>query len=167
MDADAAAQASRPAEPPSAPESVPRALPAPDRGLQPTAPPPDLIRRGIVVTHGVGDQRRGDQLDIVVAPLVVFLSEALGHRRVRLNARTVLDDDGIASATIHLLSEDCQEVLEEWRVREAWWAHSFSPRSTSSILSWATIQFVFHSMATVQNVVARNLDRFFRRQDNP
>jgi hypothetical protein len=164
MNADAAAHGNHFAELPSVAEPSPRARPAPEPAPRSAASPPGLIRRGIVVTHGVGDQRRGDQLDIVVAPLVAFLSQALGHRRVRLNARTVLDDDGIASATIHILSEDQLQVLEEWRVREAWWAQSFRPSSTSSILSWATIQFVFHSMATVQNVVARNLDRLFTRQ---
>ena len=38
------------------------------------------VHRGIVVTHGVGSQRRADQLDTVVEPLMTFLCRALVPR---------------------------------------------------------------------------------------
>ena len=122
-------------------------------------PLPGVSRRAIVVTHGVGDQRRGDELDTVVEPLIAFLGKALGHERVRLKARTLLDDDGIAAAVIHLTSPD-GTVLEEWQVREAWWADTFRVSPTRSVLFWSTIQFVFHTMATVEQVIGRNIQRF-------
>ena len=71
-----------------------------------------MIRRGIVVVHGVGEQGRSDQLDTVVEPLVEFLSRGLGHGNVHLVARTHREGGGTPSATIHLTPPG-GEPLEE------------------------------------------------------
>jgi len=38
-----------------------------------------MIRRGIIVVHAVGDQRRGEQLDVVADTVEEFIGRALGH----------------------------------------------------------------------------------------
>jgi hypothetical protein len=98
-----------------------------------------VIHRGIVVVHGVGHQSRADQLDWVVESLVDFLSEALGHNNVQLTARTEPGNDALASARIRLTLRGATEPFEEWHIREAWWAQSFRPSGSATVLGWALV----------------------------
>jgi hypothetical protein len=116
-----------------------------------------MIRRGIVITHGVGSQRRIDQLDAVVEPLMAFLCRSLGYENVHLVARTQVSDDLLASAMIHLTLPNGEE--EEWNVREAWWAESFRSSPSTTVLPWAIGAAFFHLRSTWQNVFARNVAR--------
>jgi hypothetical protein len=123
-----------------------------------------VIYRGIVVVHGVGRQQRGDQLDSVVEPLIEFLgSQAIGHRNARVVARNPRSGDDGASSVIHLAKPDTGEVVEQWDVREAWWAQVFQPSSAQTVLSWAIIAFFAHVSSTIQNVLLRNAARLIGR----
>jgi hypothetical protein len=115
-----------------------------------------VIRRGIVVVHGVGEQRRADQLDTVVESLVGFLSRVAGHGNVHLITRTHREGGATPSATIHITPPG-GKPLEEWHIREAWWAQSFKPSDTSSVLGWAMRAFFAHLASTWQNILVRNL----------
>jgi hypothetical protein len=118
-----------------------------------------VIRRGIVVVHGVGEQQRADQLDTVVEQIVAFLGRALGHGNVRLVARTHRDDNATtASATIHLTPPNGYSP-EEWHVREAWWAESFKPTDKATIIGWALRAFWNHLAATFCMLFWRNVAR--------
>jgi hypothetical protein len=119
--------------------------------------PTSVVRRGIVVTHGVGEQKRAEQLDTVVEPLVWFLGQTLGPENVQLKVRTLLDDQGIARADIHILDPQTREVREAWQVREAWWAESFRPSESGSIFGWAVIAAGFHVRSTARYVVWANI----------
>jgi hypothetical protein len=124
-----------------------------------------MIRRGIVVTHGVGSQRRIDQLDDVVEPLMTFLCRALGYENVHLVARTQVSDDLLASAVIHLTPPN--GAPEEWHVREAWWAESFRSSPSATVLPWAIGAAAFHLRSTWQNVFVRNVGRVLGRGPAP
>jgi hypothetical protein len=124
-----------------------------------------MIHRGIVVTHGVGSQRRVDQLDDVVEPLMTFLCRSLGYANVHLVARTQVSDDLLASARIRLTPPGAEP--EEWYVREAWWAQTFRPSPSVTILSWAVGAAYFHLRSTWQYVLARNVKRAIGRAPEP
>src|SRR5215218_11497780 len=121
-----------------------------------------MIRRGIVVTHGVGSQRRIDQLDDVVEPLMSFLGHALGYKNVHLVARTQVSDDLLASAVIQLTPPN--GAPEEWHVREAWWAESFRSSPSATVLSWAVGAAIFHLRSTWRNVFWLNVKRVVGRE---
>jgi hypothetical protein len=124
-----------------------------------------MIRRGIVIVHGVGNQQRGDELDDVIEPLVEFLgARAVGHANVHVVARNPRSGDTGASARIHLYrpgATPAQEILEEWDVREAWWAHVFRPSGGAGILAWAMRALVAHIHSTIENILWRNIVRVF------
>ncbi len=126
-----------------------------------------MIRRGIVVTHGVGQQRRADQLSTIVEPLVAFLGRSLGHGNVHLTARTGPDEDGVATAWIFLRKPGCDLPVEEWVVREAWWAESFRPSTSGTIIIWALRAFWHHIQATYEKVFLRNIRRVLPWMDKP
>lgn len=126
-----------------------------------------MIRRGIVVTHGVGHQRRADQLSTVIEPLLAFLGQSLGHGNVHLTARTGPDEEGVATAWISLTKPGCEEAEEEWVVREAWWAESFRPSTSGTIITWALRAFCHHIHATFRVVFWRNMRRAVPRISNP
>ncbi len=126
-----------------------------------------MIRRGIVVTHGVGQQRRADQLSTVVEPLVAFLGRSLGHGNVHLTARTGPDEDGVATAWIFLRKPGCDVPEEEWVVREAWWAESFRPSTSGTVIIWALRAFWHHIQATYEQVFLRNVRQALPWAESP
>jgi hypothetical protein len=118
-----------------------------------------VIRRGIVVVHGVGHQSRADQLDWVVESLVDFLGKAMGHNNVQLTARTGPGDDALASARIRLTLPCTTEPFEEWHIREAWWAQSFRPSGSATVLGWALVAAYYHVVTTAKGVFGHNVAR--------
>jgi len=120
-----------------------------------------MKRRGIVVVHGIGSQNRADQLDIFTEPLVRFLGTAVGHDNIELNVKVPIETDDISWATVRI--KDGPTVLEEWHIREAWWARSFKPSGAQSVLGWGIRAGIAIAGATVQNVLLRNVRRMFGR----
>lgn len=118
--------------------------------------------RGIVVVHGVGSQRPGEQLDAVVEPLVDFLGRALGRAHVSLVSRTPPGEDRVGEAEIHL--RDGSTLTEIWHVREAWWAQSFRPSATSAVLVWMLTAIAFHVYSSLVNGLIRPIARAFQRE---
>ncbi len=122
-----------------------------------------MIRRGIVLVHGVGNQRRAEQLDWVVEDLVECLGRWLGRDRVHLAAWTSPDDRGVAHASIHLHTSGTAEPDEVWEVREAWWARSFRPSNSGTVLGWAVSAFITYARQVWYWVGERNLGRIVGR----
>ncbi len=122
-----------------------------------------VIRRGIVVVHGIGHQQRGDQLDEVVEPVVEFLGQKLGHENVHVVAHTGRTDGADATAAIVVRPEGDDASAEQWDIHEAWWAQTFRPSDSSTVLGWAVRAYVTHVNATVQDVLVRNVRRLFGR----
>jgi len=123
-----------------------------------------MIQRGIVIVHGVGHQSRADQLDWVVESLVDFLGRALGHYNVQLTARTEPSTDDLASARIRLTLPGATEPFEEWHIREAWWAQSFRPSGSATVLGWALVAAYYHVVTTAQGVLGHNVARLAARR---
>jgi hypothetical protein len=122
-----------------------------------------MIRRGIVVVHGIGHQQRGDQLDDVVEPVVEFLGQKLGHANVHVVAHTGRTDGADATATIAIRPDGDDNLAEQWDVHEAWWAQTFRPSDAATVLGWAVRAYVAHVHSTVQNVLERNVRRLLGR----
>src|SRR5919202_1793313 len=118
-----------------------------------------MIRRGIVVVHGVGDQRRAEQLAWVLEDMVECLGRWLGREHVHLAAWTSPDTRGIAHATIHLHTSGAEEPDEVWEVREAWWAESFKPSDSTTVLGWAVRAFITYAGQVSRWVGWRSLER--------
>ena len=104
----------------------------------------DLRRRGVIVVHGIGEQRRGETLNYIGRPLVDFVEDNLGpeyelRKDVRFNP-----EKGSATARLHFVQmkgEDSSEriVEEEWTIVEAWWARSFIASAKDELLVWALV----------------------------
>jgi len=124
-----------------------------------------MIHRGIVIVHGIGNQRHGDELDDVVEPLVEFLGlMGVGHPKVHVVASNPRERCVIASARIQITQPNETEPQEEWHFREAWWAQIFQPSGASSVLPWAVRAFFSHIDATWKNIFWRNLKRSLGHQ---
>ncbi|HZU76920.1 MAG TPA: hypothetical protein VFA70_09170 [Dehalococcoidia bacterium] len=126
-----------------------------------------MIRRGIVIVHGVGRQGHGAELDTQVEPLVEYLGTVIGYENVQVVARAPRDASGTARARIHLRAPGRREPLEEWEVREAWWAQIFPPTGRGVMLAWAVRAFWAVFQAAFVNVGWRNLKRVLRRDVRP
>lgn len=128
-----------------------------------SAPVSSFIRRGIVVTHGVGSHRRGGTLEHNVNALVSTLNEIFHmagagaasagvasagvagassppdtRPRLAVSAGYTADADGIMQAAIHLYGSK-GHLDEIWEVREAWWDDTFQPSSSASVIGWVLI----------------------------
>ncbi|HEY3110170.1 MAG TPA: hypothetical protein VGL23_15515 [Chloroflexota bacterium] len=114
-------------------------------------------RRGIVVVHGIGEQRRTEQIETVLEPLVAFLAAAVGERNVELRIQTPLPAPRVAEASIRLRFSDRPGDWEEWIVREAWWAESFRPSESATVLTWGLRAAIFFVRALAGSVLLRNL----------
>ncbi|HMO95258.1 MAG TPA: hypothetical protein PKD27_04000, partial [Tepidiformaceae bacterium] len=125
-----------------------------------------VTRRGIVVVHGVGSQKRADHLDLFTEPFVRFLGSALGPENVELDVQPATETSGLAWATLHLKArpegaDDSAptEVVEEWHIREAWWARHFKPSASKTVLFWGLMAGITLVIATGQHLWARNIRR--------
>lgn len=119
-----------------------------------------MIRRGIVVVHGVGESGKGAYLDLFVEPLARFIGDAIGDRNVIVEARNESDVGTMSTATLLLRDPGTQTVIEEWRIHEAWWARTFQPSNAQSVLYWGIIGGLAALWVTFRNVFLRNALRF-------
>ncbi len=117
-----------------------------------------MKHRGIVVVHGVGESPKGDYLDSFVEPFANFVADAIGSKSVTMIAR---NEPGSSTtwATLSLCDADTGETEEEWHIREAWWAQSFSASGAQSVLGWAIVAGISIFVATWRNIFWRNLLR--------
>ncbi len=94
-----------------------------------------MLRRGIVLVHGIGEQPPGDTLNYMGRPLVTYLQEHLDAKQ----APHVFDADYTAEGepphAVIRFGDGNQE--EEWLLTEAWWARSFLPVKQDEVLVWA------------------------------
>ncbi len=96
------------------------------------------MARGIIVIHGIGEQKQGDFLTDVINPLAGFL-EAKGGK-VDFEPEIAL---GFSSGTTPRPAQVTMQVrgpggrfAEEWRIREAHWAAAFRPPTLGQMLKW-------------------------------
>jgi hypothetical protein len=130
-----------------------------------------VIRRGVVVVHGVGSQNRADHLDLFTEPLVRFLGSAVGPENVELDVRPATETSNLAWATLHLKARPegadesaPAEIVEEWHIREAWWARHFKPSASKTVLFWGFMAGISILGATWQHLALRNVQRVFGGQ---
>jgi hypothetical protein len=83
----------------------------------------------------------------------------MGHNNVQLTARTGPGDDALASARIRLTLPCTTEPFEEWHIREAWWAQSFRPSGSATVLGWALVAAYYHVVTTAKGVFGHNVAR--------
>ena len=94
-----------------------------------------MRRRGIVVVHGVGSQRKGQTLNDIGEPLTQYLRYYLDpHDPHVLDFEVDLrPDHGPANARLRF---DHAGDTELWTITEAWWAESFHPAQSDAVLLW-------------------------------
>ena len=119
-----------------------------------TAAPRPLVRRGVVIVHGVGEQGKGDYIASFVEPLASFVADACGSENVAI---TVRNEEGSSSwATLHIKGDTRDE---EWHVREAWWARNFKPSSSKTVLFWGILAGLTILWATWRSIFVRAVAR--------
>lgn len=115
-----------------------------------------VVRRGIVIVHGVGEQQRGEYIGSFVEPLAGFVADSCGSENVSVTVRNEPEAPAWATLFIHGDRRD-----EEWHIREAWWARDFRPSSSKTVLFWAIIAGLTIAWATWRSVFVRAVARTF------
>lgn len=113
-----------------------------------------VVRRGVVIVHGVGEQGRGDYIGSFVEPLASFIADGCGSENVAITVRNEADASAWATLSIRGDNRD-----EEWHIREAWWAKNFRPSSSKTVLFWAIIAGLTIMWATWRSVFVRGVAR--------
>ncbi len=113
-----------------------------------------VVRRGVVIVHGVGEQGRGDYIGSFVEPLASFVADGCGSENVSITVRNEADASAWATLNIHGDTRD-----EEWHIREAWWAKNFRPSASRTVLFWAVIAGLTIMWATWRSIFVRAVAR--------
>lgn len=112
---------------------------------------------GVVIVHGIGDEKRNDTLSEVVDALVHWFMQRAGFTMRSDGARKIVlrtaltardnPDAAASQATLDLVTPSTamgsQMATERLRlmVREVWWAQSFGTPRRRLALQWARLQF--------------------------
>lgn len=113
-----------------------------------------LVRRGVVIVHGVGEQGKGEYIDSFVEPLASFVADACGSENVAI---TVRNEEGSSSwATLHIKGDSHDE---DWHIREAWWARNFRPSASKTVLFWGILAGLTILWATWKSIFVRAVAR--------
>ncbi len=112
---------------------------------------------GVVITHGIGDEKRNETLEEAINALTYWYNHMAGFAlrpdgANRIWVTTNLSgadatDAPSSSATIELVAPPGggaaagQEDVCRLRIREVWWAQSLGLPSIPSALAWARMQF--------------------------
>lgn len=95
------------------------------------------MTRGIIVIHGIGEQREGDFLKEIVNPLAGYLESKGGKvdftPEIALGFPSGTPGPAQLTLTVHGPGD---ALVEEWRVREAYWAAAFRPPSLREMFRW-------------------------------
>lgn len=113
-----------------------------------------VVRRGVVIVHGVGEQGRGDYIGSFVEPLASFIADGCGSENVSITVRNEADASAWATLSIRGDARD-----EEWHIREAWWAKNFRPSASRTVLFWAVIAGLTIMWATWRSIFVRAVAR--------
>ncbi len=113
-----------------------------------------VVRRGVVIVHGVGEQGRGDYIGSFVEPLASFVADGCGSENVSITVRNEADASAWATLNIRGDARD-----EEWHIREAWWAKNFRPSASRTVLFWAVIAGLTIMWATWRSIFVRAVAR--------
>src|SRR5438045_2038073 len=92
---------------------------------------------GVLLVHGIGEQKRGETLTEFGTPLVEWLSSRAEAERTKARVMraniTEGDDDEPAHAEIAVGEGDHEQ---RWLMAEAWWAESFNKPKFSDLARW-------------------------------
>lgn len=119
-----------------------------------TAAPRPVVRRGVVIVHGVGEPSRGDYIGSFVEPLASFIADGCGSENVSITVRNEAGESAWATLGIKGDTRD-----EEWHIREAWWAQNFRPSGAKTVLAWAIIAGLTIMWATWKSIFYRAVKR--------
>lgn len=121
----------------------------------PTRPEFEL---GVLVVHGIGDQKQGATL----TTWVDALSNWLGHRHTgsplipRVRRAVLRPNDGPAHVELNVRDDDDNQT---WLFAEGWWASTFDPPTFGELWSWSFISVpataAMHANAMVDSAVRR------------
>ncbi|MSQ22483.1 MAG: hypothetical protein EXR53_04145 [Dehalococcoidia bacterium] len=93
------------------------------------------MARGIIVIHGIGEQKKGDFLSEVINPLAGFLESKGGEvdfePEIALGFKPGQERPAEVSLMVYGPGGG---FAAEWRMREAHWAASFRPPTFSQML---------------------------------
>ena len=94
------------------------------------------MARGVILVHGIGEQKRGDFLTGFVGPLVGYLESKGGKVDLEPEIALAFSSEGAPpQVTLKVLGPDGR-FAEEWRVVEAYWASAFRPPKLNDVLVW-------------------------------
>jgi hypothetical protein len=99
----------------------------------------DTVALGILLVHGIGEQRRGDTLvnwlDTIVATInrstLSVVSASVESAEL---ARVDVGDDSAAHAVVRIRGDG---IDERWIVVEGWWAEAFIAPAFSQLVGWS------------------------------
>jgi len=93
--------------------------------------------KGILIIHGIGEEKKGDTLRGVGTAIVKFLQARLEPEDVDLKTK-LGDPTEPAQVTISFNYElNGEQKSERWELIEAWWAQAFEPPKVKQILQWS------------------------------
>ncbi len=99
---------------------------------------------GVLVVHGIGEQKRGATLTQWADALSTWLTEWSSHddrstvSNVVLTRANLGPDGGTpANATLSVVFEAEGQANQQWLIAEGWWAGAFEPPTFSELWSWS------------------------------
>lgn len=98
---------------------------------------------GLLVVHGIGEQRPGDTLEQSAGPIIEVLEDLVGRQQppAKLSVRDLElePDDGPPRMTLAVPGAETGRSESHWVIAEARWADSFKPPAFMRMLGWSTI----------------------------
>ncbi len=111
--------------------------------------------RGILVIHGIGEQKKGDFLRDVVGPLARYLESKGGKVDFEPEIALGFDAKTPVPAQVTMMVRGPGGFVEEWHVQEACWAAAFRPPTLPEMIRWG------------RALIAREAEAIGRIAENP
>lgn len=113
---------------------------------------------GVIVIHGIGEQKRGDIVAEFADSLATFLVESTDRESKKKHLKSVVApecvveskpvvqveadiDSDPASVTLHIQAPNGDKA--NWICKEAYWADAFPPPSARSVIGWGIRKNLF------------------------
>ncbi len=127
---------------------------------------------GILVVHGIGEQKRGESLIQITDVMVNWLNRWLTDDRVR--PRKLLDDNAVDEiAKVHTnfgspheptrvppyaeIKIQCSGKPQSWLVAESWWASNLLAPNSLDVLKWIFVVGPWNIASTVARLSRRSV----------
>jgi hypothetical protein len=143
---------------PGAPDLPEAVIPAAARTRDEPLTPANTTYTGVVLIHGIGDERRNNTLNEALNALMYWFNHAAGltnrpegSGRVWMRSHLTFDDDpdaAVSRATLELVApsgeiagETDHDAAAQIDFREVWWADTFGLPNIGQVIAWARVQF--------------------------